>query len=201
MVVINKIDLSTPEALDALVERWQADDSRTRGIVPVSAKENFNVEGLFRTDPRTAARRRTGVLPEGYAHGQDAALLRLGDHPREDPAQLRQGDPLQLRNRDRGATSEEPGIDRIAADDLRGARLAEGHPDRAQGREAQEGRTDRPARSMEEFLRQEGLPATLRQGQRRLAQRRTAIAPVRIRTGIINRTERPLKKQTKIRSD
>ncbi|WP_368148893.1 GTPase Era, partial [Alistipes senegalensis] len=58
IVVINKIDLSTPEALDALVERWQAEIPGAR-IVPVSAKENFNVEGLFRTILE--------LLPEGPA--------------------------------------------------------------------------------------------------------------------------------------
>ena len=58
IVVINKIDLSTPEALDPLVERWQAEIPGAR-IVPVSAKENFNVEGLFRTILE--------LLPEGPA--------------------------------------------------------------------------------------------------------------------------------------
>ena len=46
VVVINKIDLSTPEALEAQV-------------VPTSAKENFNIEGLFRTI--------LSLLPEGPA--------------------------------------------------------------------------------------------------------------------------------------
>ena len=50
IVVINKID--------ALVERWQAEIPGAR-IVPVSAKENFNVEGLFRTILE--------LLPEGPA--------------------------------------------------------------------------------------------------------------------------------------
>lgn len=48
VVVINKIDLSTPEALEALVDRWQAELPAAR-IVPVSAKERFNVEGVFKT--------------------------------------------------------------------------------------------------------------------------------------------------------
>ena len=46
LVVINKIDLSTPEALDALVERWHGILPEAE-IVPVSARENFNIEGLF----------------------------------------------------------------------------------------------------------------------------------------------------------
>ncbi len=48
IVVLNKIDLSTPEALEALVEKWHAELPQAR-IVPVSAREKFNVEGLFRT--------------------------------------------------------------------------------------------------------------------------------------------------------
>ena len=50
IVVINKIDLSTPAALDALVGKWQAE---------VSAREGFNVEGVFRTI--------LDLLPEGPA--------------------------------------------------------------------------------------------------------------------------------------
>lgn len=58
LVVINKIDLTTPEALDALVDRWHAALPDAE-IVPVSAKEQFNIEGLFR--------RILDVLPEGPA--------------------------------------------------------------------------------------------------------------------------------------
>ncbi len=58
IVVINKIDLTTPEALEALVERWQTTLPKAR-IVPVSAKERFNVEGLFATIRE--------LLPEGPA--------------------------------------------------------------------------------------------------------------------------------------
>lgn len=59
IVVINKIDLTTPEALEALVGRWHAALPAAR-IVPASAKENFNVEGLFRTILE--------LLPEGEAY-------------------------------------------------------------------------------------------------------------------------------------
>lgn len=147
-----------------------------------------------RPDSGAAARRRT-LLPEGYAHGQDAAFLRLGDHPRKDPAQLRQGDPLQLRNRDRGVprgARHRPHFGR----DLRGAQLAEGNPHRAQGRETQKGRTAGP-RGVGGVPPEEGLPATLRQSQRRLAQRPAAIAAVRLRSPItaINRRQRALRKQ------
>lgn len=58
VVVINKIDLSTPEALEALVDKWHAVLPQAR-IVPVSAKERFNVEGVFRTVLE--------LLPEGEA--------------------------------------------------------------------------------------------------------------------------------------
>ena len=46
IVVINKVDLTTPVKLVALVEKWQAllPDAI---IAPCSAKENFNVEGVF----------------------------------------------------------------------------------------------------------------------------------------------------------
>ena len=53
-----KIDLSNPEALDALVDEWR-DRLPAAEIVPVSAKERFNVEGLFR--------RILELLPEGPA--------------------------------------------------------------------------------------------------------------------------------------
>ena len=58
IVVINKIDLTTPEALEALVDKWQGELPEAR-IVPVSAKENFNIEGLFKTI--------LDLLPEGPA--------------------------------------------------------------------------------------------------------------------------------------
>lgn len=56
LVIINKIDLTTPEALDALVEKWQAEIPAAK-IIPVSAKENFNIQGLFLTV--------MDLLPEG----------------------------------------------------------------------------------------------------------------------------------------
>ena len=56
--VINKIDLSTPEALDALVDKWRQELPEAQ-IVPASAKENFNIEGLFKTI--------LALLPEGPA--------------------------------------------------------------------------------------------------------------------------------------
>ena len=58
IVVINKIDLTTPEALEALVDKWQGELPEAR-IVPASAKENFNIEGLFKTILH--------LLPEGPA--------------------------------------------------------------------------------------------------------------------------------------
>ena len=59
IVVINKIDLSDPARRDALVEKWQAELPAAR-IVPVSARERFNLEGLFRTILE--------LLPEGPAY-------------------------------------------------------------------------------------------------------------------------------------
>ena len=58
LVVINKIDLTTPEALEALVEKWHAELPEAV-IVPVSARERFNIEGLFG--------KILEVLPEGPA--------------------------------------------------------------------------------------------------------------------------------------
>ncbi len=46
ILVINKIDLTTPEQLEILVAHWQQKLPEAR-IVPVSAKENFNIGGLF----------------------------------------------------------------------------------------------------------------------------------------------------------
>jgi len=58
IVVINKIDLTTPERLDALVDKWHAEIPGAE-IVPVSAREKFNIEGLFG--------RILELLPEGPA--------------------------------------------------------------------------------------------------------------------------------------
>ncbi len=46
ILVINKIDLTTPEALDVLVAQWQ-ERLPNAFIVPASAKESFNIGGLF----------------------------------------------------------------------------------------------------------------------------------------------------------
>ncbi len=46
LLVINKIDLTTPEGLEALIEEWRERLPNAR-IVPTSAKENFNIGGLF----------------------------------------------------------------------------------------------------------------------------------------------------------
>ncbi len=47
IVVINKIDLTTPDVLEMLVEKWRA-ELPDAVVVPVSAKESFNIEGLFK---------------------------------------------------------------------------------------------------------------------------------------------------------
>ncbi len=46
IVVINKIDLVDQETLEALFEKWSAAIPKAK-IIPVSAKEKFNVEGVF----------------------------------------------------------------------------------------------------------------------------------------------------------
>ncbi len=46
IVVINKVDLTTPDKLTTLVEKWQALLPKAI-IAPASAKENFNMEGIF----------------------------------------------------------------------------------------------------------------------------------------------------------
>ncbi|WP_417012370.1 GTPase Era [Alistipes sp.] len=56
LVVINKIDLTTQEKLEALVAQWHERLPEAE-IVPISAKEGFNIAGLF---DRILAR-----LPEG----------------------------------------------------------------------------------------------------------------------------------------
>ncbi|MEG1864908.1 MAG: GTPase Era [Alistipes sp.] len=59
IVVINKIDLTTPEALDALVEKWQTEIPKAV-VIPTSAKLNFNIQGLFLSIRE--------LLPEGPAY-------------------------------------------------------------------------------------------------------------------------------------
>ncbi len=46
ILVINKVDLSSPDALNELVTKWQ-EQLPNAFIVPVSAKESFNIGGLF----------------------------------------------------------------------------------------------------------------------------------------------------------
>lgn len=112
VVVINKIDLSTPEALEALVDKWQAEIPGAQ-VVPTSAKENFNIEGLFRTI--------LSLLPEGPAFYPKETLtdktLRffaseiirekiLRNYDKEIPYSCQ----IEIE-----AYKEEPGIDRISA--------------------------------------------------------------------------------------
>lgn len=56
IVVINKIDLTTQEALESLVAKWQEILPEAQ-IIPASAKEGFNIGGIFDTI--------VGLLPEG----------------------------------------------------------------------------------------------------------------------------------------
>lgn len=170
IVVVNKIDLTTPDKLEALVEKWHAILPNAE-IAPASAKEGFNIGGIFDSILRLLPRRRT-FLPERYAYGQNPAVLRIGDHTRKDTAQLRQGDTLLLRNSDRqlqGGADHRP----YCRDNLRYARLAKGDNNRSPRRNAQESGYTGPHRPRE-IPRQKSIPRTLRQGRRRLAQCRTA---------------------------
>lgn len=56
LLVINKIDLTTQDKLEALFDKWQGLIPRAE-IFPLSAKENFNVDNLFK--------RIIELLPEG----------------------------------------------------------------------------------------------------------------------------------------
>ena len=47
LLIINKIDLTTPEKLTALVEYWKS-VLPTAEIIPISAKENFNIDYLLK---------------------------------------------------------------------------------------------------------------------------------------------------------
>ena len=175
LVVVNKIDLTTQEALEALVEKWRATLPDAE-IIPISAREGFNIAGLFD--------RILALLPEGEPFYPKDTLT-------DKTLRFFASEIIRekiLRNYDK----EIP----YSCRDLRGAQLAEGNPHRAQGRETQKGRTAGP-RGVGGVPPEEGLPATLRQSQRRLAQRPAAIAAVRLRSPItaINRRQRALRKQ------
>ena len=140
IVVVNKIDLSNPASLDALVDKWHETLPEAR-IVPVSAREQFNIEGLFKTI--------LDLLPEGPAFYPKDTLtdktLRFfaSEIIREKILRfLRQGDPLLLRNRHRllqGGARNRPN----RRHDLRRPGLPEGNPHRTQGRKTQKGRAGR----------------------------------------------------------
>lgn len=59
IVVINKVDLTTPDKLDEFVEWWHK-ELPTAEIIPVSAKEGFNVDPVIK--------RIVALLPEGPAY-------------------------------------------------------------------------------------------------------------------------------------
>ena len=56
LLVVNKVDLTTPERLNALCDRWKELMPKAE-IFPLSATENFNVDNLFK--------RILELLPEG----------------------------------------------------------------------------------------------------------------------------------------
>jgi GTP-binding protein Era len=59
VVVVNKIDLCTPEKLDEIVERWHELLPKAL-IFPTSALEKFNLDALFK--------KLVELLPEGHAY-------------------------------------------------------------------------------------------------------------------------------------
>ncbi len=59
LLVLNKIDLTNQEKLEALYDKWKELIPRTE-IFPMSAKENFNVDNLYK--------RIVELLPEGEAY-------------------------------------------------------------------------------------------------------------------------------------
>ncbi len=65
LLVINKVDLTTPEQLDALVDTWKHILPQAM-VVPVSALNNFNIGGLFD--------RILELLPEGDPYYPKDAL-------------------------------------------------------------------------------------------------------------------------------
>lgn len=65
IVAINKIDLTTPEALEQLVAQWQERLPKAH-VVPVSAKECFNIGALFDLILK--------YLPEGEPYYEKDAL-------------------------------------------------------------------------------------------------------------------------------
>lgn len=112
LVVINKIDLTTQEKLEALVAQWHERLPEAE-IVPISAKEGFNIAGLFDRILARLARRRA-LLSEGHAPRTRRALLRLGvirekvlrNYDKEIPYSCQ----IEIE-----AYKEEPQIDRISA--------------------------------------------------------------------------------------
>lgn len=65
IVVINKIDLSNQQGLEALVELWHQRLPEAR-IIPVSALEGFNISGVFDTIMT--------LLPEGAPYYEEGTL-------------------------------------------------------------------------------------------------------------------------------
>lgn len=174
--MINKIDLSTPEALDALVDKWRQELPEAQ-IVPASAKENFNIEGLFKTI--------LALLPEGPAFYPKETLtdktLRFfaSEIIREKILKFYDKEIPYCCEIEIDSYREEPTIDRIAAtiyvarDSQKGILIGhKGEKLKRVGQTARRGHGGVP--------RQEGFPAAFRQGERRLAQQRAPAAPFRI---------------------
>lgn len=176
ILVINKIDLTTPERLEELVGQWRGilPDAE---IVPVSALNDFNIGGLF--DRILAA------LPEGEPFYPKDALtdktLRFFaseiirekiflNYEKEIPYSVE----IAIEE-----YKEEPSIDRISATIYVARESPERHRDWSSGRAPETGRNAGP-RGAGTISGQEGFPSAVRQGQRQLAQRRSPAPPVRL---------------------
>lgn len=161
LVVINKIDLTTPEALEALVERWHGILPEAE-IVPVSARERFNIEGLFG--------KILEVLPEGPAFYPKDTLtdktLRFfaSEIIREKILRTYDKEIPYCCEIEIESYKEEPTIDRIAATIYVSRESQKGIVIGHKGGEAQ-ARGAARARRPREVPRQEGLSAALRQGE------------------------------------
>ena len=176
ILVINKIDLTTPERLEELVGQWRGilPDAE---IVPVSVLNDFNIGGLF--DRILAA------LPEGEPFYPKDALtdktLRFFaseiirekiflNYEKEIPYSVE----IAIEE-----YKEEPSIDRISAtiyvarESQKGIVIGHrGERLKRVGTQAREGAGT--------ISGQEGFPSAVRQGQRQLAQRRPSAPPVRL---------------------
>ena len=87
LLVINKVDLTTEEALVSLVDHWHEELPEAE-IIPLSALNNFNVEPLRRRIDAALLQGRSAPDPSGLRLRRAAATARSGR-----PAGHRRGPP------------------------------------------------------------------------------------------------------------